>query len=636
MPNSPACFHHVEWPPPNTRVRGPVLWLRGWVVGTPGNDFQDVRALHRGQTHLGLLGLPRTDLATHFQSPRAWLPAEFVLGVPVIDGDTEIYLEAQDAFGAWHGLQTLAVTVAPDGESGAGEAGQLEPQPGGSWTMRGTHLPFQGHLDEPRAEAALRSGRAEIFGWLLHATQAVKAVWATADLRVFQQLESGVTDDALASKLPTLPRARHARLRGAVNVPPTLSSPACVRIYAELEDGSVHLCLARRFAATAAPPISSPQAATARPALASATLPAFPSDRPRRLLLCTLNLQGDDSTLRALDVARHLTSHARWSVRLLTTADGPLRGAFEAVGVPVQIVNPQRLFSADSATAAAAALAALGRQIWFKHLDAMAVFDAECLWAGQLGRQHGLPVLVDCATEHSLPAAPTHFPTGNPASAVVFASNIAAGDSSFAGVPAAVVPPWHSVELPVRPPGAPGEPHLMVAPIRGTAAHGAPILLLAADWLIRHHPDFAGRHRLVLPGLRDTPEEQLFVRDVILNQPALMAIEAVGLDRAAAWISPAFADPPVRSLLDAAASGVPIVTTATPALREIFSPHEVVFIDAGNPLALAHALVDLATNPAAAARRAQAASRRVRAHHAPQPLLLRWQAALESMVAAAR
>ena len=71
-------------------------------------------------------------------------------------------------------------------------------------------------------------------------------------------------------------------------------------------------------------------------------------------------------------------------------------------------------------------------------------------------------------------------------------------------------------------------------------------------------------------------------------------------------------------------------------MREIFGPHEVAIVAAGNPLALAHALVDLAANPGAARRRAAAAQRRVLAHHAPLPLLARWQAALESVVAAAR
>ena len=638
MPDSPACFHQLEWPAPGARVRGPVVWLRGWITGRPGHDFHDVRAVQGGQIHLGLLGLPRTDLAAHFKAPRAWLPAEFVIGVPLSDGTAEIFLEAQDAFGAWHGVQTVTVTVAPEGEASAREVGRLESRPGGSCTTRGTHLPFHGHLDDPRADITLEQGRAKIFGWLLHDTQKIKTVWATTDLLVFHELEHGVSDDALAAKVPSLPQARHARLRGAVDVPPTLIQPACVRIYAQLADGTVHLCLAQRVTSTAPLAITPAISAAARPALAGATLTARSSGRPRRLLFCTLNLQRDDSTVRALDLARHLTASAKWAVRLLTTADGPLRDAFEAAGVSVQIVNPQPLFSAATPGAAETALATLGRQIWFKHLDAMAVFDAECLWAARLGRQNQLPVLVDCSSASPLTPSTAIFPPGSVASALVFASETAASNHAvvFAGVPAALVPPWHSAELPARRSADAGPPHLLVAPVRGTAVHGASTVLHAADWLARHHPDFAAQHRLVIAGLRDSLEEQLFIRDAVMNQPALMAIEAVGLDRAAACVCPAFLEHPVRSLLDAAAIGLPIVTTESPALREFFPPQDVGYVAAGNPLALAHALVDLATNPSAANRRAEAAQRHVRAHHAPGPLLLRWQAALEGMVAAVR
>src|ERR1035437_928932 len=294
MHPSPVCFHHLEWPAPGARVRGPVLWLRGWIVGRPGHDFCDVRACRAGQVHLGVLGLPRTDLAAYFKSPRAWLPAEFVIGVPLPDGGAEIAIEGQDEFGAWDGLQTLGVTVAPDGASSPREAGRLESRPEGSWTLRGTHLPFHGHLDEPRADVTLENGRAKIFGWLLHDTQKIKTVWATTGLLVFNQLEHGVTDDALAAKVPALLQARHARLRGATDLPLPSSQPACLRIYAELADGSVHLCLTQRITTVPSPAVNLTPP-VARPDISPAALPVLPSGRPRRLLLCTLNLQRDDS-----------------------------------------------------------------------------------------------------------------------------------------------------------------------------------------------------------------------------------------------------------------------------------------------------------------------------------------------------
>ena len=71
MRESATCFHNLEWPAEGACLAGPVVWLRGWVVGKPGHDFGDVRVRHEGLTHLGVLGLPRTDLAAHFGSPHA-------------------------------------------------------------------------------------------------------------------------------------------------------------------------------------------------------------------------------------------------------------------------------------------------------------------------------------------------------------------------------------------------------------------------------------------------------------------------------------------------------------------------------------------------------------------------------------
>ncbi len=116
MHESAHCFHNLEWPAPGARVTGPVLWLRGWVVGKPGHDFVDVRICCATGIHLGVLGLPRTDLAAHFKSARTWLPAEFIIGVPVADGPVALAIEAQDSFGQWHLLQNLSLTVAADGE----------------------------------------------------------------------------------------------------------------------------------------------------------------------------------------------------------------------------------------------------------------------------------------------------------------------------------------------------------------------------------------------------------------------------------------------------------------------------------------------------------------------------------------
>ena len=72
MREGPNTFHNVEWPP-----AGPVVWLRGWAVGKPGTSIVDIRARTTTGIHHGVFGLPRTDLAAHFEPGRVWLPAEY-------------------------------------------------------------------------------------------------------------------------------------------------------------------------------------------------------------------------------------------------------------------------------------------------------------------------------------------------------------------------------------------------------------------------------------------------------------------------------------------------------------------------------------------------------------------------------
>src|SRR5689334_21099873 len=194
MHESPICFHNIEWPPAGGRLAGPVAWLRGWIVGKPGHDFIDIRVRHDGGTHLGILGLPRTDLAAHFGAARSWLPAEFILGVPVSPGPAELVIEAMDADGRWHDIHRLAVTIAHDGVPPPRVEGRVESRPDGSWTVRDAHHPFHGHLDAPGTTPALREGRLPVFGWLLDETRPLTAVLATADGLVFNHLEHSRND----------------------------------------------------------------------------------------------------------------------------------------------------------------------------------------------------------------------------------------------------------------------------------------------------------------------------------------------------------------------------------------------------------------------------------------------------------
>ena len=590
MHESATFFHQLDWPAPGERVTGPVIWLRGWVTGKPGFYFTDIRVVGATGIHLGVLGLPRTDLATHFKSPRSWLPAEFVIGVPLPEGPAEVALEAMDEAGNWHRLQTLGLIIAADGARSPRIEGEVNPQPGGSFTSRSPHLPCHGHLDDPTAEPPTRHGRIAVFGWLLHESLAVRAVVATVDGLVFNTLESGLADDSLATRVPHHAGARRARFRGEVDTPPTLTRPACLRVYAELADGSVQLCFARRIEPASSafdpsehktPPTAQDSATPGAPVLAP-----LPSGRPRRLLIIVRSLQPDDATLRALDVARHLIASGRWAVRLVASEDGPLHDNFEASDCAVQLVDPRAFFAATEPAATASALQGLGRGIWWRHLDAVAQFDLASTWASQLAAQEGIPVFTD------------------PAESLT----------------------WFAPE-PIFTRDTLG---MIVAPIRGTGAHGAGVLLHAADRLSRHHSTLLAAHKLIVTDARHTPEEQLFKTGLSYHHATTLSIEKTGNPAAAAIvICPAFTEHPHRALFSALAAGVPLITTPSPLLTATFGPNEINFVPSGNPLALAHAMADTLANSAASNRRAAAAARIVIVGFSPNKQLARWEKLLE-------
>lgn len=622
MRESPACFHNLEWPPENARLAGPVVWLRGWLVGKPGHDFMDVRARDEsGAVHLGVLGLPRVDLAAHFKSARPWLPAEFILGVPVQDGTVALTLEARDADGAWHPLQALTLAIAPDGQPAPRVEGRVEIRPEGSWTVRDAHHPFQGHLDQPGPTPVLREGRARIFGWLLDETRPLASVLATTDTLVFNHLEHSRTDEALAAKVAHA-GARHARLRGAVDFSATLATPACLRVYAVSPDGTVTLCFAQRLQPVSVAPV----ALSASPLPASPeyrALPALPSGRPRRLLFVVRTLFPHDATLRALDLARHLVASRRWAVRVVTTEDGPLRQDFTAVGVESLVVDPGALLGANTAEVMPAALRAVERQIWWGHLDAVAVFDPIGGWAIALARQRKVPVLFDCSETELLQSDATALPVvqalqrngWRSASVVCFASRAAAcaQQDLFPGLPAAVIGPWHTPGLnPLNP-----DARVALAPLR------------TVDWLLRHHPAVAARWNFRQGPAASFDDEQLARQDDAFNQPDLQHASDWQMNGVALCLGPLFARGPLRPVIDAAAAGIPVVAPRLPVTEEIFAATHVQLVDPAHPLALAHALLAADALPDTYRREAAAIAQDFQATHDPARLLPRWEQLLE-------
>ena len=63
MQESARSFHNLEWPAAGAHLAGPVVWLRGWVVGKPGHDCVDLRVRKGNQVRVGITA-PK-DVAVH-------------------------------------------------------------------------------------------------------------------------------------------------------------------------------------------------------------------------------------------------------------------------------------------------------------------------------------------------------------------------------------------------------------------------------------------------------------------------------------------------------------------------------------------------------------------------------------------
>lgn len=626
MQESDRCFFNLEWPAPSACLVGPIVWLRGWIVGKRGHEFTDVRVRHDGGTHLGVLGLPRVDLATHFHSNRPWLPAEFILGVPVPDGPVTLTLEVMDDLGSWHELQQVDLTVTPDGRPTPRIEGRLESSPDGTWTVRDAHHPFHGHLDDPRPSPLIQHGRARVFGWLLDETGPLGTVLATTDTLVFNHLAHSLSDEALADKVPQHVAARHARLRGQVDFPSTLNVPACLRVYAVSPDESVHLCFAQRL--TPAPPLprSTPSAADYPPIL-SRTLTELPSGRPRRLLLVVRSLRPNDATLRALDLARHLTASARWAARLISTEDGPLRQAFELAGVESLVVNPEPLFSAGDNAEMERALTELQRQIWWSHLDTVAVFDPVCGWAITLARRQGIPTVFDCVADKPMEPDPTAIPavqsllreSWRSATGLCFGSATAARmhHGHLGDRPAEIVRQWHTPDLPMSVPAS----RVALAPLR------------TVEWLVRNHPRVAARWTFRQGPAGQIDDEHLAQLDDAFNCPALHRSADWSVDGISLCLGPLFGRGPYRPLIDATVTGIPVVAPRLAITEEIFRDTRVMLVDDANPSAPTHALLAWEALPDSFQREAAALAPIFRARHDPARLLPQWENLLASVAA---
>jgi glycosyltransferase involved in cell wall biosynthesis len=467
-------FSHLESPSPGATL--PQGWhsFRGWVMPKPGGVIVDVRARLGGRVFPGIHGLARADLAAHFRMSAPVALAEFYLVIELPPGPAAVTLEALELEGRWSVFQTVHYFVTPANPpldvavpSGPlrwheyGRALQIllraqRREPAKSLPalarelvasipyprdLRHPHLPFHGHLDEPAAVTRSGFGRVPVLGYLFHETQPIQRVLATFDLQVWQTVEHSLPSPGPAAHFPQFVNAGNCGLFGLIDAPAQLPNPVSLRLYAELADGSLHLCPVQRSLLftnenekAPYPPRSTASFTATHEALQAAmkergievvfdaemeaelnrlaadfavrapkTLPAIPplqpapltttAPVPHRVLLVTHNLNLEGAPRFLVDYARHLASLGA-QLSLLSPGDGPLRARFEELGVRVQLADASAIFAAHSAADAHAALRALGATVDFAAADLVVCNTFTTFWAVHAAKAAGRRVLM--------------------------------------------------------------------------------------------------------------------------------------------------------------------------------------------------------------------------------------------------
>ncbi|HEX2860216.1 MAG TPA: glycosyltransferase family 4 protein, partial [Lacunisphaera sp.] len=287
---------------------------------------------------------------------------------------------------------------------------------------------------------------------LFHPELCTRRILGTVDLQSWQPLEIHRPSPGLAAHYHQYPNARDCGFIGLVDVPAQLPNPVSLRIYAELEDGSLYLgpVVRTRLHPADEEKMSHPprpdlafdtvlaawekalaergmtvsrddelnrclsglraeheDALRRRPTAAigplEATVARAGERVPRRVLLAThgLSLQGAPRFL--LELA-HAYVAAGATLDVVSAEDGPLRGEFAALGARVKIVDGAAIMQAGSPADAIQALAALGREVDWAAPDLVVANSFTTFWAVHAAKAAGRPVLL-YVHESTTPAA---------------------------------------------------------------------------------------------------------------------------------------------------------------------------------------------------------------------------------------
>ncbi len=471
MPESNGWQFAIEVHPANWHFPAGKSWIAGWIWAGEHRFATDLRAWLDGRPILGLHGLPKPGLDEKFLNRPGPPYSGFVVLLEPHRGARELRLEVRDAGGHWNEFFRTAITV--DGSAPAiAAAGTLDsrlaalvPELLRLQTQRPQQKietladevisaalaeplnslpnpPFHGALEEPRDTGWLRYGRLSVTGWLAHRTGKIKHVTALADAVQESTLLHGLPRTDVGGVFTDLPGRDRSQFVGHVDLPANQSTPALLKIFAELDNGEKHLVFAQRCtpqviagADIPLPPLSRRTFARAVWALyRSARRHTLPAGRPSallaaaragwvhyraeaparpqrhrpdalptsvptgsgplRILLATHNLNFEGAPWFILELARFLLEQPGVTIRVISPQEGPMRRVFENAGMPVEVLHLATAFAAASPADFDRELAAATRELDWAGTDLVLASTMVSFWAVSLAQAARKPSLL--------------------------------------------------------------------------------------------------------------------------------------------------------------------------------------------------------------------------------------------------
>ncbi|MFI5335155.1 MAG: glycosyltransferase [Opitutales bacterium] len=277
---------------------GELVWIGGWFLSKTGAVFSDIRAVIDGVPHLGIFGLPREHIEL---AHRGWCGrphAGFLLRVLPPAGARELRLELLDAGQHWVEIWRAPIDV----KSGPASQRRLQldllpiqldrllqarrASPAGNLADEADRLaaaiatvpletlpnpPFFGALEKPLAFGGAQFGKVRIEGWIIHLEQRITRLLASTHPLVENAMDYGRRERAEAGRLfPDHPHAAHSQFFGMADIDEHVPDPVCLKVFAELEDGTKHLVFVRRFQQRSCNQLERPRPAFGRAVFAKA------------------------------------------------------------------------------------------------------------------------------------------------------------------------------------------------------------------------------------------------------------------------------------------------------------------------------------------------------------------------------